>query len=84
MTHGACYRLTAANWLQFYEAATPMRGRKDRAGRSGKTFPIDFANKLAVAKRGTRCQSVVRLRTGNLEPCGQIAPFVNLFCIVTF
>jgi hypothetical protein len=28
-----------------------------------KTFPIDFAYKLAVAKGGARCQSVVRLHS---------------------
>jgi hypothetical protein len=56
--------LTAANWLQFYEAATfPMRGRQDRAGRPGKTLLIDFADKFPAAKRGARCQSVVRLRS---------------------
>ena len=28
-----------------------------------KTFPIDFAHKLPVAKGGARCQSVVRLHS---------------------
>ncbi len=47
-----------------------MRGRQDRADPSVKTAPIDFvhklidfAYKLAVAKGGARCQSVVRLHS---------------------
>jgi len=37
-------------------------GKTERAAQA-KTFPIDFASKLAAAKRGTRCQSVVSLRS---------------------
>ena len=61
-----------------------MRGRKDRADRSGKTFPIDFANKLPVAKRGTRCQSVVRLHSTTRMACLQHGQFFLEFLLLYF
>ena len=47
--------------LQLYEAATPLcaAGKIERVARTN-TFPIDFANKFPVSKRGRHCQSVVR------------------------
>ena len=50
----------------------------------GGKIPVDFANKSPTGEAGYALKSVVRLQAGNLEPCGHITPFVNLFCIVTF
>lgn len=50
------------------QLAATLRGGQhslDAAGKIGRvartnTFPIDFANKFPVSKRGRHCQSVVR------------------------
>jgi hypothetical protein len=62
--HRACNRLAAADWLQFYGAATVRYARReDRAGRSAENVPIDFTNKLPVAKGSAGRQSVVRFHS---------------------
>ena len=58
---------------------SPIRGRQAQAGRSDKTFPIDFAYKFPIARASARCQGVVRVHSTFERRASRRQFVVNLY-----